>query len=312
MIHSIKGYYHDSLINRGHVQWNSGWRPNLIVHECNVLLAALMGRQPDLQGILYWAIGEGEEDWDDLYPSPQLTSSRLAAEITRQALAPEQIIYLDGAGEPSEAPTGHLEIAAEFKGDDLAPNGWQSLREFALFGGDATAAPDSGFMVDYVIHPRIDLSPGATLKRKLHLIFEHGAVRQEEALVGFGANLPVNSVDGVDAIYAGALQEHGIYSLGSLAEIDSLSAVEGIPPIKLREFRAKARLVMRLRVDPVLIEPFAEYNVSHFLQEAPKSLVRPGVSSDSVMYLQEALANLQIALDDVQLQGITLADLMGE
>jgi len=93
--------------------------------------------------------------------------THLAAEIARQALTPEQIVYLDDAGEPSETPTNCLEVAAEFKGKNLVSNGFQSLREFGLFGGDATDVPDSGFMIDHVIHPRIDLSPGDTLERNL-------------------------------------------------------------------------------------------------------------------------------------------------
>ncbi|HUX76173.1 MAG TPA: hypothetical protein VMY40_05990 [Anaerolineae bacterium] len=187
MTQLIKGCYHDVLTDsQGRVQWEDGWRPNLIVQPCSVLLAALMKGHPALQGILYWAVGRGEKDWDALCPSPRPDDTHLAAEIARQALTPEQIVYLDDADQESDVPTNCLEITAEFKGEDLVSNGFQSLREFGLFGGDATGAPDSGFMIDYVIHPRIDLSPGDTLERKLRLTFASGAVQPEEKVAGSG------------------------------------------------------------------------------------------------------------------------------
>lgn len=313
MTQLIKGCYYDVLTDsQGHVQWDSGWRLNLIVQQCDVLLAALMKGHPDLQGILYWAVGEGEKDWDALCPSPRPDDTHLATEIARQALAPEQIVYLDDAGKPMEppsTPSNCLEITAEFKGEDVVLSGWQPLREFGLFGGDATEAPDSGFMIDYVIHPRVDLTPEATLKRTVHLTFTTGIIEPEE-LAGFGATLPVTSIDGVGDAYANTLGESGVYSLGDLVRIDPLQSIGNIPPVKLREFQAKARLVMRLRVSPTLLELFADRSISRFLRERPEDLAEPGVTSKRVRRLQESLADLQIALDDAQLQAITLGDLI--
>jgi hypothetical protein len=283
--------------SQGQVYWDSGWRSNLVVQNCSLLLAALMKRQEGMQGILYWAVGAGKKEWDALSPSPRLSDS------------PDQIVYLDDAGEPSDRPTNCLEATAAFRGEDLVSNGFQPLREFGLFGGDATGEPDSGFMVDYVIHPRIDLSLGDTLSRKLQLTFASGAV-QPEPLAGFGAALPVSSIGGIGRAYASALREQGIYSLGDLIEADPLRPVGDIPPAKLREFRAKARLVTRLRVSPTSLAPFVGRNVSRFLKARPEDLVRPGTTLERVERLQEALADLQIALDDAQLQRITLGDLM--
>lgn len=308
MIQFIRGRYRDVLTDsQGRVRWDSGWRPNLVVHQCNLLLAALMKRHRGVRGILYWAVGEGESDWDALCHSPRPDDTRLVAEIARQALTPDQIVYLDDALAPTETPTSRLEITAEFSGDDVSAP--QSLREFGLFGGDATAAADSGFMVNHVIHPRIDLSPGDTLSRSLRLMFASGAV-QMERLTGFGAALPVSSVDGVGDVYVSILGGHGIHSLGDLAKVDPSRPVGDIPPVKLREFRAKARLVMCLQVSRASLEPFADCSVSRFLGESPQGLMQPGVTLNMVQRLQEALANLQIALDDVQLQRIMLGDLI--
>jgi hypothetical protein len=273
-----EGRYHDILTDsQGRVRWESGWRSNLIVHDCSVLLATLMKGRRGMRGILYWAIGEGTKDWDGLCSSPRLTDTQLHKEIARQRLKASQIVYLDDKGAPSGSPTACLEITAAFEGKDLVSNGFQPLREFGLFGGDATKAPDSGFMIDYVIHPRIDLSPKDTLERTLRLTFAAGAIQQDEVLTGFGTDLPVSSIDGIGAVYTSALNAHGIHSLGDLAAIAPQHSIGNIPPGKLREFRAKARLAMRLQVSPDR--------------------------------LQEAMEDLQIALDDAQVRRIKLEDL---
>ena len=309
----IKGYYHDILTDsQGRVQWDSGWRSNRIVHSCSLLLAALMKGHEGMQGILCWAIGEGEKDWDALCPSPRPTDTHLVTEVARQKLKPKQIVYLDHASKRSDTPTTCLEVKAEFAGKDLVSNGFQSLREFGLFGGDATNKPNSGYMIDYVIHPRIDLAVGDTLSRNLRLTFATDAIWQEEARAGFGAALPVNSIDGVGDAYASALREHGVHSLGDLARLDPLRPIGNIPPARLREFQAKARLVMSLQVSQASIESLADHSVSRFLLERPESLARPGVTLERVSRLQGTLASLQIALDDAQLENITLKDLTGQ
>ncbi len=87
-----------------------------------------------------------------------------------------------------------------------------------------------------------------------------------------------------------------------------------IPLVKLREFRAKARMVMRLRISLPPLAPFADRSISSFLRERPEDLAAaintPGVTPQMVTRLQEEIALLQIALDDAQLQRITLGDLI--
>lgn len=307
----IKGYYRDILTDsQRRVFWDSGWRSNRIVQNCNRLLAALMKRHEGMQGIAYWAIGVGEADWDSTHLSPLSTTSQLTQEVARQAIATDQIVYLDDANEPTETPSNQLEITAEFQGES---NASQPLREFGLFGGDATEVPDSGLMIDYVIHPRIDLTPGMALSRQLRLTFAVGALQQEE-WVGFGASLPMISIDGVGEEYASTLGGQGIDSLGDLVEIDPLLPLGNIPQVRLREFRAKARTVMGLRIDLTPFMSLADRSISLLLMERPEDLVEaidtPAVTPKMVTHLQEELAVLQIALDDTQLQRITLGDLI--
>lgn len=170
----ITGTFYDILADsQGQALWESGWRSNIIVHNGDRLLAALMKGHAGLQGILYLAVGEGEEEWDSKLPPPDVSASQLSSEVLRLALGPDQIVYLENQKVPTTEITDCLEITADIKGEDLTPHGFQSLREFGLFGGDATDKPNSGFMIDYVIHPRIDLTPDATLTRRIRLSFRN-------------------------------------------------------------------------------------------------------------------------------------------
>jgi hypothetical protein len=105
MMTYTEGHYQDILTNsQGRVRWNSGWRSNLIVYQCNRLLAALMKGHQRMRGILFWAVGEGAKDWDGLCPSPHPVYTRLNKEIARQRLRASQIVYLDDAGMPKKTP----------------------------------------------------------------------------------------------------------------------------------------------------------------------------------------------------------------
>lgn len=173
MTSGLKGCYRDVVTDvMGKVRSDTGWRSNLIVENCDRLLAAMMKRHEGLQGILYLSVGEGQDEWDAAQPTITPSNSKLNKELLRRPLEADQIAYLEGQ---NQEPTNHLEITAEFHGADLVSNSFQSLREFGLFGGNATEAPDSGFMINYVIHPRIDLTPEVTLIRRVRLKFNNTA-----------------------------------------------------------------------------------------------------------------------------------------
>jgi len=55
----------------------------------------------------------------------------------------------------------------------------QPLREFGLFGGDATRTPNSGYLIDYAIHPRVDLTRTMTLTRTVRQSYTAGGARGE-------------------------------------------------------------------------------------------------------------------------------------
>jgi hypothetical protein len=317
----IKGIYWDTLTNgQGRVVWQSGQRPNLIVQNCSKLNAALMKGHPGMHGILYWAVGTGQKIWDANPPQPSITTTQLENEVYRLPISEDRIVYLDDTGAPTDSPCNRLEVTAEFNGTDIAPDQPQKLREFGLFGGDAAEEPDTGFMIDYVIHPRIDLHRGLTLIRKLQFNFAEppagptGTSVEQERIIGYGAALPIKSIDGIGDKWTDLLHENRIQTLDDLAKIDPLVPIGNIPKIMLIEFCTKARMVMNLNIDLTYFHPLDNLSISDILLTNPEELLNqigsPEVTREGVTAFQHRLAVLQVALDDAALKDIPLKDLI--
>lgn len=141
---------------------------NLVVNDCSVLIACLMSNQPTCRGIRYWAVGKGESNWsNENSPIPQLTNSTLVNETFRKEILPGDITFIDGEGNPTTNFTNSLQITVEFTEEEA--NG--ELREFALFGGTASANSNSGIMLNHKIHPLICKTSGMRLKRIIRITF---------------------------------------------------------------------------------------------------------------------------------------------
>jgi len=309
----LQGYYRDRLCDsQARTIWDSGWRANRIVEGCNELLAALMKREPGFSGILYWAVGEGKPVWDNLMPSPGAGDRQLSAEVARKALPVADIVYLDENNQVVGEPTPRLQITAAFTREELGGEGPRFLREFGLFGGNATNVANSGWMIDYVIHPRIQVAVGMTLMRSLHLAFGVGGTGMEGGVGGFGGTLPVNSIDGVGQQFSSVLNAAGVHTLNDLIAVNPLQPIRPIPDVKLREFRAKARMALGLRADLASFAQLSEWSISRFLREDPEVIFAevPDVLTSQVIELQEMLAVLQVALDDTALREISLGTLI--
>jgi hypothetical protein len=322
MSKAIDGRYQDELRDtQGRLLWQSGWRSNRIVNSCSRLLAALMKGEAGMQGLRYWAVGQGEGSWDVTLLNPQPANTQLTSEVARLPLSAEHVKYIDGENAPSATPTNCLEVTVDIEGSRLVGSGFRFLREFGLFGGDATEAPNSGLMINQVIHPRIDMAPGMTLSRTLHLTFE---VVQPPATptrppatpspTGPRAALPIISIDGVGQQYTADLAAAGVTTVAALARIDPGRPIGNIPEGKLREFRAKARLVLNLPSDLGVLSPLANVTVVSFLRQTAALLIRgigtPGVTVEAVTRWQAQLESVQMALDEAQLQQMTLGELV--
>lgn len=173
---SIKGIYRDVLLDaRGKVVSDTGWRSNLIVLSCRVLLAGLMkGEQTETPlGIQSLKVGRGNPAWDTTTPAPDPSLTALVDPnpftIPREGL---ELMYLDTSGQLSAKPTSRIEIIAKLGPNQPPPDPAQPtkpypLREFGLFG----QLTGEDYMIDYIRHPLIEKDNALTLERHVQLIF---------------------------------------------------------------------------------------------------------------------------------------------
>lgn len=141
---------------------------NVVVNSSLNLIAGLVGNLIDNN--LYWAIGSGNESWDDTPVDPQKTEVRLTNEIGRKRLTDANIEFYDGVNKPSNTPTNRLHISTLFEEDEC--NG--EWREFGIFGGDATAVVGSGILIDKKHHGVVTKDTNTTIERHLIITFKFG------------------------------------------------------------------------------------------------------------------------------------------
>ena len=151
---------------------------NMIVDTFKKVVTSLLSNHIGYHGILYMALGQGEHDegdgssssWDSLDAAQRALKSAtnliaLYDEIARITITTQ---YLDGADNVTEEITNKLKISASI------PSTIQGyLREFALFGGNATDLLDSGLMLNHKAHEVIPFNTGdsvMTIERALHLV----------------------------------------------------------------------------------------------------------------------------------------------
>jgi hypothetical protein len=312
----IKGFFRDQLTDgHGGVVHRTPWRHNKVVANCSRLNAALMKGDKSMQGILFWAVGAGFKRWDRKLPQPSADAVKLTREVLRRPIQQEDIVYIDDKGQPSQSPTQQVEVTTVFKSSDFTSSqpGRRVLREFGLFGGNASKKVDSGLMIDYVIHPRINMQEELTLTRKLRLSFRSEFTLEPEPL-GFGAKLDIIHIDGIGEVFAKILLNNDISIIGDLLDVPHWKPIGSIPHIKLVEFCAKARMVTGLAIDLAPFGAIAGLNITTVTGTNPKKLLEMTRSSiltlKDVIHMQQRLAVLQVALDDRLLQNIRIKDLV--
>lgn len=166
---SVRGEHRDVLrAPDGRIVWERDWASNVIADSLRAVLAALVKGDPQGHPLGYWAVGTGATSWDSPPGPPpdatRRTYAHLVAEVGRKPVSPGSITFLGGAF------TNRLEIISSFTSADVAGPLPQPLREFGLFAG-GSAASGSGVLINHRAHPRIDMQPGFTLERTLHLTF---------------------------------------------------------------------------------------------------------------------------------------------
>ena len=134
---------------------------NLVVNSFLNLVMCLLKQQSGYSGVQYWAVGSGASSWDTRMPTPELTATRLTAEIGRVPITADELAFLDQDYRVVSIPTNILQISHTFGADDC--NGvW---REFGIFGGNATAVLNSGLMINKRHHSVITKTEEMSIER---------------------------------------------------------------------------------------------------------------------------------------------------
>lgn len=238
-----------------------GWTNNLIVDRALDLLAALLAGQSDTRGILYWAVGEGEEEWDALPPDTDPQTTRLVHEIYRKPLDPTRDLRYDPT-------TRTISLKVTFRPDEAAG----MLREFGIFGGDATEQAASGYLINYKIHALIDKTLPRALER--HLEFTIGPAPNVVVpnLVSRTIDAAQNALDPLEL------------AVGKITRVESIDAVDTI----LAQFPgAGARAAIGIGIDLTVASP-------------PKVVV-PDLTGLTRARAAEVLASIGLVLDELPL-----------
>lgn len=141
---------------------------NTVVDDCSRLIASLMKGQAGMTGITYWAVGSGAGSWDnDNPPAPKVGDTKLFNETFRKAINASDITFLNSNDKPTTSVTNKLQISVTFTESEA--NG--ELREFGLFGGNATGTKNSGIMINRKTHGLIYKTSGMRLERIIRIVF---------------------------------------------------------------------------------------------------------------------------------------------
>ncbi|MMZ51289.1 hypothetical protein D1872_130240 [compost metagenome] len=142
---------------------------NVVLSAFSRLIAALVKGEAGYKGAMYWEVGSGNSTWNDQAPpSPSETDTGLLTPLFRKAIQPGDMRFLQADGTTtSTTPTNRLEISVTFGTSEA--NGY--LREFAIYGGNATATLGSGIPINRKTHGVIYKTSSIELKRTIKFTF---------------------------------------------------------------------------------------------------------------------------------------------
>lgn len=302
----VRGQYRDEVAGpAGDVRVARGWAPNRIAEPIWPLLAGLLKDDPDLSGILYLAFGAGRDEWDqgEGLVTPE---ERLEHEVYRTRVEPEHRTYLDAEGEEVDDPTTRLQLRVVVTGHKVEG----PLREFGLFGGDATDEPDSGFLINHVVHPRLDLESRDTLTRQVRLALRPQP-RWLHAPPHWLGDQPSDVLVGIGEIYAAALSGEGVDTVADVAEMEPTQLRHVMPFVPLVQLRAKARLTLRTAAGlrtPAALHGHSAWDVVS--TPAADLAEDAGVSTEEAARVREQVGALELTVNHDYLGVLTVGQLV--
>ena len=181
---NIKGKFRDTLryksINGFDRIEKRDWKTNQIQDSSSLMIATFLAGGHIIPfsaftPINFIALGTGASDWDDdpsniikpynnttLVDEASITNSRIS-------VAPNDFSYLDTNGGVLNPvnPSNKIKLVVTIP----LTSGLGNLREFGLFGGDATINKDSGIMLNWIDHPLIVKDNHLIIDREIILTF---------------------------------------------------------------------------------------------------------------------------------------------
>jgi hypothetical protein len=167
---SFKGYWHDKItyLDSGKVEVRP-WQYNQIQLAAAVVAATALSRQPELTaytGMGYLAVGSGLVGWDTVPPTILTSQTTLTTETFRKAISASNLSFVDAlGGSVSATPTRFYRLVVQLGSSEA--NG--TLREFGIFGGDATLTFDSGSIFNHIVNSRIDKDSNMVIDRTVDI-----------------------------------------------------------------------------------------------------------------------------------------------
>src|SRR6266540_3801225 len=211
----MHGTFRDRLIGPSGASIETPWRSNLVVWSALDLIGALLCNRSS--GLTYLAVGTGDPAWGANPPSADRGRTRLTTEVFRTRLEPGDTLTYD-----PQAGRVHVRVTI---GRGRATG---TLREFGLFGGDASARPDSGVLVNHATHPAVQKAEGDVLERELFLTLEPALAPGARDLIG-GLLARRSGLAGITHV-----------ALGTSGDAPAETARAALPPHPRRQDRRKS------------------------------------------------------------------------
>jgi hypothetical protein len=304
-----------------------GWRSNTIVASAGTVIAGLVKGDPGLRGSMWWAVGAGRPSWDRTPEVAASGSSKLVNEILRREVTPAEIFYVDHRGKPCAEPCARIRLKAMFQFSKRT-----KLREFGLFAGGATRDRESGLLVNYVIHPVIELPGRRCLDRELHLDFGVGTgvagsgTQPHDPVTQAPDEEPIDAPDVLSLLSGEVPGEHWLRSVPAkrLVGLESATANEMEKAKTLGDLaawpaapergqaalvRTATRLLLRTAVNLSPPPELEGRTVLSLLGSVPEKLAREtGLDVARIRLLQETLS-IFLLLDRRLLHGVSIRKL---
>ena len=146
------------------------WGFNQIQNTFANLIAGWCRSETGFLRIGFMGIGSGLVGWDTTPPTQAYSDTTLTTEYFRKAISQPEIYFIDPSTNLPTGGTPSPKIEIDVTLGLAEANG--TLREFGLFGGTATVTLDSGEIVNWIVHTRIDKDSSMEIDRKVRIEFE--------------------------------------------------------------------------------------------------------------------------------------------